>query len=88
MRLGQRNNPIEALPPKGPDESFAERIRLRAPHRYCDDLEVEVRERRIESGGEDCVVVVEDKPVGMVRRYSFAQLLQGPGGGWMGVTLR
>ena len=27
--------------------------------------------------------MVEDKAVGMVRRYSFAQLLEGPGGGWM-----
>jgi len=44
---------------------------------------VEVRERFIESGGEDGVVVVEDKPVGMVRWYSFAQLLEGPGCSWM-----
>jgi hypothetical protein len=29
-------------------------------------------------------VVVDDKPVGMVRRYSFAQLLEGPGCGGMG----
>ena len=33
--------------------------------------------------GEYGVVVMEDEPVGMVRRYSFAQLLEGPGGGWM-----
>jgi hypothetical protein len=26
---------------------------------------------------------MENKPVGMVRRYSFAQLLEGPGGNWM-----
>ena len=83
MVVGQRNNPIEALPPEGPDESFAERIRLRAPHGCCDDLKAEVRERLIESGGEDCVVVMEDKPVGVVRRYGFAQLLEGPGGSWM-----
>jgi hypothetical protein len=66
MVLGQRNNPIEALPPKGPDESFAERIRLRAPHGRCYDLKVEVRERLIESGGKDCVVVVEDKSIRVV----------------------
>jgi hypothetical protein len=78
MVLGQWNNPIEALPPKGPDESFAERIRLRASHGCCDDLKVEVRERLIKSGGKDCIVVVEDKSVGMVRRYRFAQLLEGP----------
>jgi hypothetical protein len=82
MVFGQWNNPIEALPPKGPDESFAERIRLRAPHGCCADLKVEVRERVIESGRKDCIVV-EDKAVGMVRRYSFAQLLEGPGGGSM-----
>jgi hypothetical protein len=67
MVLVQRNHPIEALPPEGPDESFAQRVRLRAPHGCCDDLKAEVRERLIESGGEDGVVVVEDKPVGMVR---------------------
>jgi hypothetical protein len=63
MLLGQRYHPIETLPPKGPDESFAERIRLRAPHGRCDDLKPEVGERLIEPGGEDCVVVMEDKPV-------------------------
>ena len=28
-------------------------------------------------------MVVDDEPVGMVRWYSFAQLLEGPGGSWM-----
>ena len=28
-------------------------------------------------------MVVEDKPVGMVRWYSFAHLLEGLGGSWM-----
>jgi hypothetical protein len=84
MVLGKRNHPIEALPPEGPDESFAERVRLRAPHGCCDDLKAEVRERLIESGGEDGVVVVEDIPVGMVRWYSFAQLLECPSCGRMG----
>jgi hypothetical protein len=73
MVLGQRYHPIETLPPKGPDESFAERIRLRAPHGRCDDLKAEVGKRLIEPGGEDCVVVMEDEPVSMVRRYSFAR---------------
>ena|ERR1700686_3015994 len=38
-------------------------------------IKVEVRERFIQSGGEDGVMVVDDEPVGMVRWYSFAQLL-------------
>jgi len=84
MVLGQRYHPIEALPPKGPDESFAERIRLRAPNGCRDDLKSEVSERLIESGGKDCVVVVEDEPVDMVRRYSFAHLLESPGCGRTG----
>jgi hypothetical protein len=37
----------------------------------------------VESSGEDGVVIMEDKPVSMVRRYSLAQLLEGPGGSWM-----
>jgi hypothetical protein len=58
-------------------------IRLRAPHGCCDDLKAEVYERLIQSSGEDGVVVMEDKPVSMVRRDAFAQLLEGPGGSWM-----
>ena len=76
MVLGQWDNPIETLPPQGPDEPFAKRIRLRAPHRCCDDLKAEVYERLIEFMREDRVVVMEDKPVSMVRRDSFAQLLR------------
>jgi hypothetical protein len=49
----------------------------------CDDLKAEVCARLIESMGEDGVVVMEHAPVGMVRWYSFAQLLEGPGGSWM-----
>ena len=82
MVFGQRYHPIEALPAQCSNEPFAERIRLRAPHGCCADLKVEVHERVIESGRKDCIVV-EDKAVGMVRRYSFAQLLEGPGGGSM-----
>jgi hypothetical protein len=37
----------------------------------------------VESSGEDGVVIMEDKPVSMVRRYSLAQLLEGPGGSRM-----
>src|SRR5271169_646892 len=63
------------LPAKGPDESFVERIPLRAPHGCCDDLKAEVCERLIESW--------EKLPSWswMINRqvwsegYSFAQLL-------------
>ena len=48
------------------------------------DFKAETGHRLIESNGEDGVVVVKDKPVGMVRRYSFAQLLEGPGCTGMG----
>jgi hypothetical protein len=83
MVLGQRDKPIRAFTPLCPNEPFAERIRLRAPHGRCDDLKAEVSERLIQSGGEGCVMVAEDKPLSMVRRYSFAQLLEGPRGSWM-----
>ena len=48
------------------------------------DFKAETGDRRIESIGEDGVVVMEDKPVTMIGRYSFAQLLEGPGCGRMG----
>jgi hypothetical protein len=70
------------FPPKGSDESFAERIRLGPPHGCYDDFKVEVRERVIQTGRENCVVLVEDKPAGMARWYSFAQLLESPCGSW------
>ena len=66
MRLGYRDHPIQALPPEGPDQSFAERICLRAAHRCFDDFEAHVRYRGIELGGEDRVAVMQDKPVRVI----------------------
>ena len=53
-------------------------------NRALDDFKAEAGHRRIESKGEDGVVVMEDKPVTMIGRYSFAQLLEGPSCGGMG----
>ena len=83
MLLGQRDNPIQAFTPERPDEPFAERIRLWAPHGCFDHFKAQVRYRIVESGGEDCVVVVEDKSVRVVRGNGLTQLLEGPGGGRM-----
>ena len=48
MLFGYGNHPIQAFPPEGPDQPFAERIRLRAAHRCFDDLKAHVRDRSIE----------------------------------------
>jgi hypothetical protein len=66
MLCGQGNHPIQTLPPKGPDEPFAERIGLRALHWRLDHFKAQVRCRSVESAGEDRIVVMEDKAVGVV----------------------
>ena len=84
MVLGQRYNPIQTFTPKCANQPFAQLISLGAVNRRLYDFTAETGYRRIESKGEDGVVVMEYKPVGMVRRYSFAQLLEGPDCGGMG----
>src|SRR5271163_1658070 len=66
MVLGQGDNPIQTLASERPDQPFAERICLRAPLRCCDDFKAHVRYRSIESGGEDRVAIMKDKPVSVV----------------------
>ncbi len=66
MLFGYGDNPIQALTPEGPDQPFAQRIRLRAAHRCFYDLKAYARYRSIETGGEDRVVVMQDKPVRVV----------------------
>jgi len=66
MLLTQGDQPIQTFPSKGPDQSFAERIGLQAPHRCLDDLKAEVPCRRIANGRKNRVVIMEHKPVGVV----------------------
>ena len=66
MLFGYGDNPIQALTPEGPDQPFAERIRLRAAHRCFDDFKAHARYRSIELGGEDRVVVMQNKPIHVV----------------------
>ena len=66
MLFRYRNDPIQAFPPEGPNQPFAERICLRAAHRCFDDLKAHVRHRSIELGGVDRVVVMQDEPIRVV----------------------
>src|SRR5271163_5187806 len=66
MLFGEGNDPIQALPPEGPDQPFAERIRLRAVHRCFDDFKTQVRYRSIELGREDRFAVMQDKTVRVI----------------------
>src|SRR5271170_7317197 len=83
MPFAQRNDPIEALPPQSPDQPFAKRVRLRTMHRRGDHLEAKVRQRSVQLGRKDPVVVVYDEAILVVGRDSFSQLLKRPGGGGM-----
>ena len=66
MLLVQRDNPIQTFTPKCANQPFAQRISLGAVNRRLYDFKAETSHRRIECKGEDGVVVMEDKPVGMV----------------------
>jgi len=72
MPFAQWNNPVQALPPQSPDQSFAERVRLRAVHRCSNRFKAESGQRSVQFGGEDPVVVVDDEAILVVERNGFS----------------
>jgi hypothetical protein len=84
VSLAERNDPIEALTPQGPDQSFTKRVRLRTTHRRGDHLKAEPGQRSVQFGGIDRVVVVDDETILVVEWDGISQLLQSPRGGGMG----
>src|SRR2546425_12315185 len=62
--LVQRNHEIQTLTPDRADQSLAERVRLRRPHRRLEDRQPHRRDRAIDALGVDAVVVVKDKSIG------------------------
>ena len=88
VRFTQRNDPIEALPPQGSDQPFAERISLRAMHRRGYHFKAKPRQQSVQLRRKDRIVVVDDEAILVVRRNSFSQLLESPGGSRMGRPFR
>ena len=62
MPLGERNDPVQAFTTHRPDQSLAERIRLRRPHGRFQHLEMHRPERRVHGGRIDRIAIVNQKP--------------------------
>src|SRR2546425_7561117 len=66
--LVQRNHEIQTLTPDRVDQSLAERVRLRRPHRRLEDRQPHRRNRAIDTLGVNAVVVVDDKSMRLIAR--------------------
>ena len=75
----QRDQPVQALPANCADDSFADRIRLRAARRGFQYLNSELADRLVEMTREDGVSIVEQESVWLSVPDHLPQLLQGPG---------
>ena len=78
MRLGQRNHPVQALASNCSDETFADRVRLRARNRSSQHLEAQGLDRTVQVPRVDRVTIVNQVLVVAARAEHFSQLLQRP----------
>jgi hypothetical protein len=78
MPLVERNHPIETLAPRGPNEAFTVRVRLRGTYRRLQHLERHRTKGLVHGRREDAVTVIDEEPVGPVRRKAVPKLLDGP----------
>jgi len=78
MPLGERNDPIETLPPGRPNEAFTVRVRLRGAHRRLQHLQRHRPESVVHGGCENAVAIVDDESIGTVKGQAVATLLDGP----------
>src|ERR1700676_3073652 len=84
MRLGQWNQPVQALATNRADDSFADRIRHRTARWRFQHLDSEPRDRLVEMVGKDTVAIVNQVFVPVLKSNCLTQLLQRPGGTRMG----
>ena len=79
MRFSQGNQPIEALPAKGPDHSFANRIGLWTSRWRFQHRDAELRDRLVKMVRKDTVTIVKQVFVTVLKSNGLTQLLQRPG---------
>ncbi len=78
MSFIQWNEPIQELPPKTAEQSFAIGIGLGRPNGRFENLNSEVVDRAIQVIREDARSVVDQPAISVVAGNCFSQLLQGP----------
>src|SRR5450631_1000408 len=75
MRFSQRNQPIEALPAKAPDHSFANRIGLGTSRWRFQHRDAELRDRLVKLACKDTVTIVQYIFIALLQPNDFTQLL-------------
>ncbi len=83
MLFAEGNQVIEGLPAETPEQPFTDRVRLRRLDRRAEDADAHRGDRRIKPRAVNGIPIMEDEPVGVRPREDFAELLQGPRGGWV-----
>jgi len=78
MRLGDRNHPVQAFASNRSDETFADRVRLRARDRRSQHLEAQGANRTVQVPRVDRVTIVNQVLVVAALPEHLSQLLQRP----------
>ena len=74
----ERDQPIQTLSAHRSDQSLAERVSLRFPHRGPEHMPAHRRDRPVDSRHVNAVPIVEDEPVGRLGGNDRAKLLDRP----------
>ena len=80
MPFIQEDQPIQTLSTDGADHSFAERVRLRAPHRRLQYRQARRGDRAIYGRRIDAVAIVNEEALRLIAGNNGAELLDGPFG--------
>src|SRR5215813_11201751 len=78
MILCQWDHQVQTLASQRPDEALTDRIRYGCPHWCLEDCEAQMTNALVESVRENAITVMDEEAIAVIRRYRFAQLLQGP----------
>ena len=76
MRLGQRDQPVQALPANGSDDPLADRVRLRARDGRSQHFDAQGSDRTSQVPGEDRVTIVNQVLVAFGISDDLSQLQQ------------
>src|SRR6266568_627741 len=78
MVCRQRYHKVQAFPPECAQQPLTHRIRLGTLRWRLQHAQAQVAYAPVQGLGENAVAVMDEEAVAVIRRYRFAQLLEGP----------
>jgi hypothetical protein len=78
MRFRERNEPVQTLPAKGPDDAFTNCVRLGTSRRALQHAQPQAPDGLIQLGGKDGVAIVQQVCVSLLVSDRLSQLLSRP----------